>query len=201
MTRYLTIFVIIALGLMGYLTYQFSKEAYRILPIEEEEPAVSFEVYNFQNWHEFSSPNGEFKVLLPTLPQRAVENINDPESNEMRKYDMYVAEKNDGTIFMISLITFPNDRTNNDTEMIMQKMMNDMIAGNPTNELRSVKAGQYKTYDSMDFAYGNEELSVDAKTFMAGNTLYVLSRIVRTQNFNTNEFNFFINSFELSEGE
>ncbi|NGX43050.1 MAG: hypothetical protein K940chlam7_01341 [Chlamydiae bacterium] len=198
MAKYLSIFVVVALVLASYLIFNYAKETYRIFPIEEEKSPVSLEVYNFQNWHEFTGTNGEFKVLFPTLPQHATENIKDPKSNETRKYEMYVSEKDDGTIFMISLITFPDKTADSDGDSLMRAMMNDMMAASPDNELRTMESGKYKGYNSLDFAFGNNELSVDSKTFMVNNTMLVLTRIVKTENYNTNEFNFFINSFELS---
>ncbi|MFQ5728790.1 MAG: hypothetical protein ACE5GN_00315 [Waddliaceae bacterium] len=199
MTKYLTISVIIALALVSFLTVKFAKNSYRILPIEEKPPAlVDLEVYNFQDWHEFSPPNGEFKVLLPTRPLSATENIQDPKTKKTRKYDMYVSEKNDGSVFMITLITFVDMPPITDAEKLMKEMMDDMIKSNPDNELRTTQFSKYNGYDSLDFAFGNNESTVDARTFVVGNTLYILSRIIKTESYNANEYNFFINSFDLT---
>ena len=108
MNKVLVTIVLLFLGITTFVTLYFAKDSYKILPLEEEKPDVTLEVYNFQDWKEFSSPDGEFNVLFPTLPQHAKENLTDPKTNEVRKYNMYVAEKNDGTIFMISLISFPD---------------------------------------------------------------------------------------------
>lgn len=198
MTKYLTIFVIIALFLTGILTYQLSKDPSRLVPIQDEESTVSSGVNEFQYWYEFSAPNGKFKVQLPILPQQATENISDKNTGETRKYDMYVAEKQDGTIFMISLITFQNLTDNFDKDKLMRTMMNDMLESNPNNELHSVEMGKYKGLDSLDFSFGNAEMTIDAKTFIVDDTLYVLTRILKSQDHDPNEFNFFINSFDLS---
>ena len=61
-----------------------------------------------------------------------------------------------------------------------------MMKSNPENELRTERSSKYNGYDSLDFVFGNKESTVDARTFVVGNTLYILSRIVKTENYNTN---------------
>ena len=199
MTKYFTIFVIIALFLTGVLTYQLSKDPSRLVPIQDKDSDLGLDIFEFQNWRDYSSPNGKFKVKLPTFPQQATENINDKNTGETRNYEMYVAEKQDGTIFMISLITFQNfAETFFEKDKLMRTIMNDMMESNPNNELHSVETGKYKEFDSLDFSFGNAEMNIDAKTFIVDDTLYVLTRIVKSQESDHNEFNFFINSFDIS---
>lgn len=199
MYKALVTIVLLFLGISTFITLYFAKDSYSILPIAEENPDVSLEVYNFQEWLEFSSPEGEFTVLFPTLPQHATENLTDPKTNEVRNYDMYVAEKNDGTIFMISLISFPDNAIIHNKRELMEQMMNDMMASNPNNELRDKSFVEWKGRESLDYVFGNKEMTIDAKTFLVDKTLYVISRIARVENYNTNEFNFFVNSFELKK--
>lgn len=196
MTKYLTLFVIIALLLTSVITYQLSKDSLSPPPLQEE--GVNLEGFEFQNWHEFIAPNEKFTVLLPSLPQHATKNVIDQNTQEPRNYEMYVAEKPDGTIFMITLITFEDAIKNSDTDKLMRRMMNDMMDTNPNNELRSVETKKYKGLDSLDFSFGNTDVNIDAKTFVIGDTLFILARIVNVQNYNADEFNFFINSFDLS---
>jgi hypothetical protein len=198
MSKYFTFFVILALLLAGVITYQLSKDPSRLLPLKEEPPA-GMESFDFQDWHLYKAPNGKFTVLLPTLPQNATENIKDQNTGENRKYDMYVSEKQDGTIFMINLITFEKQIAENEKETLMRTMMNDMMESNPNNELRSVQVQKYKGFDALDFSFGNPEMVIDAKTFIVNDTLYVITRIAKEGNQQESEFKYFINSFEFPE--
>jgi hypothetical protein len=199
MARYLTILIIILLLFSGYLAYKFSKETTWLVPlIEEERVGTNLEKFNFQKWHEFSDPNGKFTVMFPTLPQHATENVNVASEGDRRKYEMYVAEKDDGTIFMISLITFSNPDATKDKDGLMRTMMNDMMASNPNNELKDMKTSKFKEYDALDYSFANSETRVDAKSFIIDDTLYMLTRVVKTQLYNPDEFNFFVNSFDLT---
>lgn len=197
MAKFLWMFLIFLLLLAGYTTYKLSTGVSLIKPLEENTKHPELAKFEFQNWREFSAPKGKFKVLLPTLPQHAVDNVKEAQHAKTRKYEMYVSEKNDGTIFMISLITFSDPKATQDKEKLMRAMMQDMLASNPKNELKQVNSGKYKGFDSLDYSFANQDTQVDAKTFLVDNTLYMLTRAAKLQNYNTEEFEFFINSFDL----
>lgn len=189
----------LALALLTILTFWFSKETYKLLPINvKEAEKVDLDEYNFHEWKEYTSPSEAFTVLFPTLPQHATESIKDPKTGHIRNYDMYVSERMDGTIFMISLITFQQMQSNQDTQAMLLNMMNDMVASNSENVLKADQPGKYLGYPSLDFTLSNNEHNIDAKTFMINNTMFVLTRITNEKNYNTSEFTFFLNSFEVA---
>ena len=136
MSRVLGYVVIFGVVFVSFLVVWFAKESYRILPIGESGMGVK-EDFSFQNWREFTAPSGKFTVLLPVLPQHATENVNDPETQQKRKYDMYVSEKHNGTIFMINLITL-SGTSSIDREKILNHTMNDLISAQPGSQLKSM---------------------------------------------------------------
>jgi len=196
MSKISAILVTLAIIFIAILGFQMMKDPYKILPIDEKQPA-NLTAFDFQNWHEFSAPSGTFKVLLPGLPQRATENVDDPKTQEKRKYDMYVAQQDNGTIFMISLITFPGLGSVEEEHEILKQIMNDMVASNSSNKLNRTEEGDYKGHPSIDFSIENGELTIDAKAFIVSEMLYVLTRIIKSKNYTRGEFLFFVNSFEL----
>lgn len=151
----------------------------------------------FQDWHEFSAPNGEFKVLFPSLPQHAAETINDPKTKEARQYDMYVAQKADGTIFMISLIKLLGDAPAKLEENMLPAVINDMMEASPKSKLKLMQMGRYKDFPSIDFSYENEQVNVDGKAFISGNTLFLLTSVANIKDYHKPEFDFYINSFQM----
>ncbi|ADI38439.1 putative uncharacterized protein [Waddlia chondrophila 2032/99] len=200
MIKYAALFVIVALIVLSVFTFQFSKDSYKILPLENSDPAkVDLEKYNFQNWKEYHSPTEKFKVMLPTIPQQATENIKDPKTGENKNYDMYVSERLDGTIFMISLITFEKMPNHREAERLLGIMMDDMLRSNPSNKLDFKSFGIYHENPALDFAISNDNVNINAKTFMIGKTMYVLTRVSPSEQADPSEFNFFVNSFELSK--
>ncbi|MGA8165629.1 MAG: hypothetical protein WB791_11545 [Waddliaceae bacterium] len=197
MSRIALILLIVILAILGFFLIKQSRESEETLETDEQ-AAIPGDDFDFHNWHEFSAPNGSFKVLLPSLPQHATENISDPKFQKKKKYDMYVSEKPDGTVFMINLIGLPDIPPSIDSKKLLTATMNDMVSSNPENKLKTVEVGEYNGYPSLDFIMENNEVNIDAKIFLVENTLYVLSRVVKNQNYTPNEYNFFINSFELS---
>ena len=196
MSKISTVFVTLAIIFIVIMGFRMMKDSYMLLPLKEQQP-TNLTAFNFQDWHEFTAPSGNFKVLFPALPQHATENVDDPKTKEKRKYDMYVSQQDNGTIFMISRITFPDLGSKEESNEILKQIMNDMVASNPSNKLSMMQEGDYKGHPSIDFSIENGELTIDAKTFIVDDTLYILTRIVKSQNYTRDEFLFFVNSFEL----
>ena len=152
---------------------------------------------NFAEWHEYNSPTGQFKVLLPSLPQHASEKMNDPKSKQTRMYDMYVVEKDNGTLFMINLITYLENKDPIENDEMLAKVMNDMLISNPKNTLKDMQMVNYQNTQAMDFIIENDQIDLSGRTFILGKTLYVLTTVAKIENYNPDEFKFFINSFQL----
>lgn len=151
----------------------------------------------FQNWHEFTAPSGDFKVLLPALPQHAAETLNDPKTKESRQYDMYVSEKANGSIFMISMIRLLGEVPEKLDENMLPTVINDMMAASPKSKLKAMQMGRFKDYPAIEFSFENEQVSVDGKAFIAGSTLFLLTSVAKQNDRQPQEFNFFTNSFQL----
>lgn len=154
---------------------------------------------NIETWHEFSAPEGQFKVLLPTLPHHAQEAYKEIKTNEMRQYDLYISSKEDGTLYTVYLISFPEDKTISSQEEFLKSFINEMLAVNPKNKIKSMEPTIYQDGKAIDFAVENEDVTIDGKAFMNGKTLYVLSSTTKNDNRNQKEFAFFINSFQLGK--
>lgn len=190
----------IALAAIGFLALrptasapQKEKNNYRYIA-----EATAPKDFEFQKWHEYSPPSGKFKVLLPTLPQQAQEKLQDPNTKETRQYEMYVSEKEDGTIFMISVITMLETGQNKIDDGVLKKVVNDLMTTNPKNKVKKMEKGSYKEYPAMEFSIENDQVNIDGKAFLAGTTLYLLTSAAQLQNYQRPEFDFFVNSFQLT---
>ncbi len=174
---------------------------YKVLPLRQAEPnalgaAPPEEVFN--DWLDFKSPKGGFHAFLPVFPQNAKENVTDPRTKEVRKYDMYIAEKGDGTIFMVSLITLPKVPEKGEEQKYLQGLIDNMLAGNESNKLVDSKITTFKTYPAIDFAIDNQDLAIKGIVFIKKDLLAILTRVSKIANRNNNEFTFFSNSFNFN---
>ncbi|MBA3957081.1 MAG: hypothetical protein H0X51_01620 [Parachlamydiaceae bacterium] len=153
---------------------------------------------NIQSWHEFVSPSKTFKVLLPSLPQHATEKLDNPKTKEVRKYEMYVSEKDNGTIFMISLITMLDSSSARIDKEVLTNVVNELVANNAQSKIKKMEMGTYKGYSSLDFSVENEKATIDGKAFIVNDTLYLLTSAAQVAHFQQAEYDFFINSFQLT---
>lgn len=194
MNRFLIYLVILGVLLAVFLSTYYAKDSYELLPVnttlnENPEPLD-------KSWFQYESPKGEFTVSMPLLPQTATQDIQDPKTAEVRHYEMYVAQTDDGTIYMISLITLPN-QPDQDT---LTKIMSDMVSANKGNKLNSSKIGLYQGMPSLDFSIDKDQHFIEAREFINGNTVYLLSTISKAEYKNKSHFNYFINSFKFKKG-
>lgn len=190
------ILLIVLFGL--YLTLRHSKDVSNLLPIESQRQ-IQIADQGFEKWKEFSSPQGYFKVLFPSLPHHVVDKLNDGDTKSLKKFDTYISEKPDGTAFMISRVEFPENISPAEREKLLTDVVNDMLAHNKENKLQLMQLGVFHSYSSVDFALQNQEVAVTGKAFVVKNNLYTLTMLSKVQNFNENQFEFFVNSLQIEK--
>jgi hypothetical protein len=197
MSRALLIIVIVLVVLASLMALRYGKESYKILPVQTTAAALHED--HFETWHEFTSPSKTFSVKLPVLPQHATERLSDPKTHNIRDYDMYVSEEQNGTVFMISLITFLDQSHAANAEYLLTNIMNDMVAANPKNKLITTKMTTFQRHKAIDFSIGNDQAHIEVKAFVVDATLYILTMISKSENQSANEFKYFIDSFQMHD--
>lgn len=198
MARILFVVVVLLVGGLTYLTINYSKDSYLLLPVSDK-ILTNTPATDYQSWIEYASPDGQFKVLFPTPPQIVSDKASDPKTKAIKKYQMYMSEKKDGTIFMINLITFPNaqDATLAQDD-VLANVMNDMLVSNPDNHLVVMQEGEYHKHKSLDFVIENATFGYNVRTFATDKTLVVLSCVYKKGALIPKDFEFFLNSFEFT---
>lgn len=171
----------------------------------QQSSTSTFSATDFQHWHEFKASD-KFRVSMPTLPQHATEKqaahltgtSQEGQAGMVdRIYDMYVSEEANGTIFMISLITDAGNQKTKLDASILTHIMSEITAHSPSSKVNKMEMGKYKDFPAMDFSVTNADVNIDGKAFTDGNTLYVLTSVAKSQNYNPAEFDYFVRSFEL----
>lgn len=195
MSRILFLLAVSALAIAILVFVRFAQSPPVSREIQEQQK--QYAKLELQNWHEFTPQSNGFKVLFPTLPQHATEKLNDPHTNESRLYDMFVSQKENGNIYMISVITLL-DPTIKLNESMLSSVVDNMVTASPTTKVTKMEMGNYKTYPSIDFSLESPQGYVDGKAFLVGNRLYMLTGVSNLTNYNRMEFDFFVNSFQLT---
>lgn len=154
---------------------------------------------NFAAWHEYIAPSDQFRVLMPTPPHYATENIADPKTSEMRNYQIFVSTKDDGSIFSVYLISFTDKFRKSYDEAFLENFMREMLNSNPKTNIKNIKLVDFRKGKAVDFDLETQDVNILGKAFLDGQTLYILSETTKPQGKDLKEFEFFVNSFQLTK--
>lgn len=192
MAKYLFPLFFVVVLLVGIMMVRYGGSTYRYLPIDVEKTP---EVVPYEGWREFVSAIGRFKVMLPMTPQHANEKLPIPDTPYVLEYDMYVSETQEGTTYMISLIRYPDAVDTSNTDNMLENVMNEMVAANPTNKLRSMAFHDFHGDKALDFVIYSADTVVASTAFVRGKTLYLLTLIDKLKSYKEQDFRYFVDSF------
>lgn len=192
-TTVITILSILLLGLIFLATD--IKNAYKMLPMKAD-PILK--VPAFADWNQYVAENGKFKVLFPVVPQYLKQAVPIPNTDKQRLYEMYVSQKMNDTIFMVTLITYPKDIDTSNAKQTLLDLVDELKAAKPDNKMKDVKEGVYQNYPAVDYSLESDEFHVNGKAIMVGKTIFLLNYIARKNNFSSDEYQHFIDSFQLT---
>lgn len=191
MNRITLLFILALLAGIGYLIFR---------PHTQEEALKEIPPTNISNgWRNFEPQSGKFSVDLPVIPQHASDMINDNATQQLKRYEMYVAEGSDGAVYMINLVTYQNPEDVKDKSGLFQSFMDDMLSSNPRNQLVSSSDIQFNGLEGKDFQMKNDDATVNSKMFLDGNTLYVLSKVASPSIPENGDYQRFISSFKINK--
>lgn len=196
--RFLFLLIMTILVVSVVLIVRSYQVLYKALPVNFPAEVTAGQ---FDDWRLYRSDSGNFTVMMPGLTQNATETAKDPRSNEKRRYEMYVAQRANGNIFMITLITFPSSADLIDPSHLFESVMSEMLAANPDNQLESKEEKVVNNKQTFDFVIQGKEVKSQNQAFINGKTLYLLSYMSKPAMYDKKEFDYFVNSFTLSSGQ
>lgn len=152
---------------------------------------------NVTNWHFYTSPDEKFRVFLPAFPQSASQGVKDPSGQKKRHLTTFISEKEDGTSYLITIITLP-DAPSAQGEVLLKEVVNDMVSANGSNKLKNMTPSDFHKMKAVDFSIENNDMKIKGMAFSTGNEIYVLTA-AKSSDIDPQEYAFFINSFELAQ--
>lgn len=161
------------------------------------------EVYDYvidEEWKDFHSTIGQFKVRFPVFPTQETQNLPIPNTDLTYKEVIYTAEQKNGTIYFIFAITYPPELdVYSNPEFILEGSLSGVLAVMPNTELLSSQMTTFNEYPALDFLIQNEilDLYVKGRLILVGQNLYELLLQSERQNYKESDYIQFINSFEL----
>ncbi len=196
MQRLFLIFAGLIIAAMILLFFLNLKKSWEVLPVF---PAPEMPGSSFQNWNMFNDPEKEFQVLFPSVPKNASKELRNEQTAEVSKQNVFVAEKTNGSIYMISRIEFPSTDIVKDEEKVLKAAIDDLVNANPKNVLISSKAENFQGKKALRFEIRNQDVYTQGLAFLRDSSLYVLTAISRTTDRDDAEFGNFVSSFQYTK--
>lgn len=196
MARISVIIILVILFVLAFFYFvpELKNESFKGISQTSTQTANS---ENFSTWEEFLPRSGLFKVLLPQKPQYAKDLVAIPGSDKKRRYDMYASEKIDGTLFLITVITYPTEAEASSSDDLLRETVDELMRSKSDNRLTKLENGFFQKQNSLNFSIENQKFHVEGKVFIAGKRVFSLSYITLKDNFDSAEYQHFIDSFKL----
>jgi hypothetical protein len=151
--------------------YFFTPKRYHSLAMSDSVQAMKL----VDEWRTFCSLSERFSVSLPSPPQRAIEFIPIPSSNERIRYDMLLSQAKSGTICMVNIIDYPSSIDVSNSDTILETIIKEIVAGNQANRLMKTDKGIFYGFPGIDFVIVNHDATIYGRTVLNGRSLFVLS--------------------------
>ena len=175
---------LIILGIIGNELYEKKKE-------DEGQQLL------FSTWKAFTPKSGLFQVLFPSAPQYAKDFLPISDSKEQKRFDLYTSEKIDGTLFLISVITYPPDYSISSSDEMLRQTINEFIHNKGENRSQKFWKNFPENPTLLDFSFENQDLKVTGRTIHNDHVVYMLAYITKDETFDEEELHYFIDSFKI----
>jgi hypothetical protein len=159
------------------------------------------DIQGLASWKEFTPQSRLFEVELPGTPQYAKDYLTIPNSDKKRRYDMYASEKLDGTVFLVSMITYPPESDISSPEAILRQNIEELAYNKGGNRVSHLSKSSFQGYEARDFTIDNPEFHVEGKAVQDDHTVYMLTYITRKGEFDPDEYKYFVSSFKILNKE
>lgn len=184
--------VIVAGGVALYDSQSPSK-AYPEIALNEVR-----ESNGFSGWIEFISAKNNFKTFFPAIPQYVEQNIEDPDSQTNHHYEMFVAEQNNGSVYMVNIISYGKDFKLLKPQVMLDDVIKKMQKNNENNKLAKSEDTTFNNFPAKRFQFDQDKLTILGCAFIVDNKVYVISYIAKNGQVNREEFDHFLNSFKYT---
>lgn len=174
--------VVLGIGLYYFYTYQQSEKG---------------ELDLFSTWKKFTPKSHLFTAILPNSPQYAKDFIAIPNTDKKRRYDMYASEKVDGTLFLISMITYPREIDTSFAEKILRQNIDEVMQKKLDNRELSVSKEMFQGRKAIDFSAEGEQFDIEGKAILDDHTVYLLTYTTHKNNYDPKEYQYFVDSFHI----
>ena len=99
----------------------------------------------------------------------------------------------------MNLISYGPDYPITDAKNILHNVVNEIVARNLSNRLTKLEDGKFQNQPAIFFQIENEPAEIKGVAFLDEKTVYQLTYTALSENFEEQEYDEFIHSFQLSQ--
>lgn len=125
-------------------------------------------------WREYQSAVAKFQVDFPGLPQHAQEVRDVPNTDWRLEYQLYVAQDTEGADYMVSMVKYPEQMTIENAQKILDGVLEEMRALNPTHEVEGLDSSDFQGHPSIRFTVAAPDRVLHSRSIVVDHALYLL---------------------------
>jgi hypothetical protein len=152
-------------------------------------------------WKNYSFPDSGFAIDFPTKPERIQQSIEVPKSNLKINYETFLSEPNDNMVFVVSVWNYPSEIDMSKPEVNLQDGFKGMLSALPGSEVKKMDMTNIDGFKALEFLVKNENIYFQGKLILVYNTLYQVFTVYKNTEEMKNNYDHFIDSFELIHPE
>ena len=152
---------------------------------------------SFALWKTFIPQTKLFKVQLPDIPHHVKDSVEIPGESVKGPYEVYVTEKLDGTLFLITELEDPKQYEETLYEHLFNTATEELMHSRKDNQLQKIEKDFNKKHPETEYSIFNRDYRIEGKILLVGNKRFTVSYITEKNLFDEDEYAYFINSFEV----
>lgn len=157
-----------------------------------------FSKSSFEGWKVYKSEDGTFEAKFPTSVRHSSGSEPISKGPEKKLINTYLSEEPNGSIFMVSILTFPTEtKDSKEYNARLNEAMTRLQKANPQNIVWGINYDQFLDVSDLTFGIENPEQMMINKVFIKGKDLYLLSYTSKKDLFDQANFQYFLDSFKL----
>ena len=155
---------------------------------------------SFGHWKKFHSVPGKCMVSFPEAPEHVKQTMKLEEDDYDMQYDVYVAtEASKEAVFMVLIAQYPPYVNESCAELSLECFLNGILTQHPNNQLVFADLIDVQGHKGMDFFIKTKGMFFKGRAVMSGSNLYLVAMECEEGKYKDKQFNYFINSFELTK--
>ncbi|NGX30697.1 MAG: hypothetical protein K940chlam8_00046 [Chlamydiae bacterium] len=150
-----------------------------------------------QEWQEFMSVIGEYKVSFPSPPQHISEVVKIKDTDVSIRYDAYIAQSGVDALCMVLIAQYPKSVMTEHPEDGLKAFLHGILSQSQEAELMSLEMTQVQGFTAVDFLINNQGVYLKGRALMVDNVLYLIAMEGHHTQFSNTDYMKFMNSFQL----